>query len=62
MKLEFFFICFAFFVPVTMISVSALETSDILSLKLNYRAFFILAYSGQYFNIVLKLHIQPSFP
>ena len=58
----FFFICFAYFVPVTMISVSASETSDVLSLNLNSRAFFILSYSGQYFNIVSKLHIQPSFP
>ena len=61
-KKIFFFICFAYFVPVTMISVSASETSDVLSLNLNSRAFFILSYSGQYFNIVSKLHIQPSFP
>ena len=40
----------------------ALETSDVLSLNLNSRASFILVYSGQYFNIVLKLHIQPIFP
>ena len=61
-KKIFFFICFAYFVPVTMISVSALETFDVLSLNLNTRALFILSYSGKCFNIALKLRVQPSFP